>query len=50
MALHFARETIAIQTLGRDRKVASADDAARALGLQGRLSEAVEQVLKVGLL
>lgn len=46
MALHFARETIALQTLGRDRKVASADDAARALGLQGRLSEAVEQVLE----
>ncbi len=46
MALHFARETIAIQTSGGDRKVASADDAARALGLQGRLTEAVEQVLE----
>ena len=46
MALHFARETITIQTSGSDRKVASADDAARALGLQGRLQEAVEQVLE----
>lgn len=46
LALHFARETITIQTSGSDRKVASADDAARALGLQGRLREAVDQVLE----
>lgn len=46
MALHFARETMTIQSHGNDRKVASADDASRALGLQGRFSEAVEQVLE----